>query len=52
MKTQIENKLKREKTKQATLEEANNLLIKLSSKDMSISELIEEEKKLEGFGKE
>ena len=52
VKTQIENKLKREKTKQATLEEANNLLIKLSSKDMSISELIEEEKKLEGFGKE
>ena len=52
VKTQIENRLNREKTKQSTLNEANNLLIKLTTRDMELKELIEDEKNLDGFKNE
>ena len=52
VKSQISRKLNKEKTKQATLEEANNLLIKLSSSGSNLSELIEKEKLKDSFENE
>ena len=52
VRSQIELRLNREKVKQATLEEANNLLIKLSTSDMTLKELIESEQNIDGFKEE
>jgi len=49
VRSQINRKLDKDKVQQATLEEANNLLIKLSSSDMTLKELIENEKNIDGF---
>ena len=38
-----------EKVKKATLEDANNVLIKLSSQDIDLKALIESEENLDGF---
>ena len=45
VKSQISRKLDQEKTKQATLEEANNLLIKLSSSGSTLGDFIKSEKR-------
>ena len=52
VRSQIELRLNREKVRQATLEEANNLLIKLSASDMTLKELIESEQNIDGFKEE
>ena len=51
VKSQISRKLDQEKTKQATLEEANNLLIKLSSR-LSLGDFIKREKLKDSFENE
>jgi len=48
----IENKLSQEKSKSAALEEANNLLIQVSSDDLSLETLMKIKKELKGFIKE
>ncbi len=50
--TQITSSLTTAKVKTGTLEEANKLLIKLSSRNMTLEELIEEEDDLDGFKNE
>ncbi len=45
----IENKLSREKAKNAALEKANNILIKLSSDDITLEELMQTDQNLTGF---
>ena len=52
VRSQITRKVDKEKTTNATLEEANNLLIILSSKGIDLKELIEGEKNLDGFKNE
>ena len=52
VKSQISRKLDQEKTKQATLEEANNLLIKLSSSGSSLGDFIKSEKLKDSFENE
>ena len=52
VKAQLTTKVENEKLKIATLEEANNLLIKLSSEELSLEGLIEEEKIKNSFNKE
>ena len=52
VKNQISTKVENEKLKIATLEEANNLLIKLSSKELSLAELIEKDKIKNSFNEE
>ena len=49
VRSQINRKIDKDKVQQATLEEANNLLIKLSSSNMTLKELIENEKNIDGF---
>ena len=49
---QITSSLTTAKVKTGTLEEANKLLIKLSSRNMTLEELIEEENDLDGFKNE
>ncbi len=49
---QITSSLTTAKVKTGTLEEANKLLIKLSSRNMTLEELIEEEDDLDGFKNE
>ena len=49
VRSQINRKLDKDKVQKATLEEANNLLIKLSSSNMTLKELIENEKNIDGF---
>ena len=50
--SQIIAKIKNEKTKIATLEKANKLLIDISSGEKKLSELVKSEKGLDGFVKE
>jgi len=52
VRSQITRKIDKEKATNATLEEANNLLIKLSSKGIALKELIEGEEDLDGFKNE
>ena len=52
VRSQIEITLNREKVKKATLEDANNMLIKLSSQDIDLKALIESEENLDGFKEE
>ena len=52
VKNKISTKVENEKLKIATLEEANNLLIKLSSKELSLAELIEKDKIKNSFNEE
>tara|TARA_Y100001970_G_scaffold129658_1_gene159844 strand:- start:859 stop:1380 length:522 start_codon:yes stop_codon:yes gene_type:complete len=52
VKSQIATKLDREKIKAATLLEANDLLIKLTTKGSDLKYLIENEKELDGFKNE
>ena len=52
VKSQISRKLDQEKTKQATLEEANNLLIKLSSSGSTLGDFIKREKLKDSFENE
>ena len=52
VKSQISRKLDQEKTKQATLEEANNLLIKLSSSGSTLGDFIKSEKLKDSFENE
>ena len=49
---QITSSLTTAKVKTGTLEEANKLLIKLSSRNMTLEELVEEENDLDGFKNE
>ena len=49
---QLNRLMDKEKVKTATLEKANNLLIKLSSKGIGLKELIENERDLDGFKNE
>ncbi len=48
----IENKLQKEKSKSATLEKANTMLIKISADDVSLETLIKAEKDIDSFLKE
>ena len=52
VRTQLNRLMDKEKVKTATLEKANNLLIKLSSKGIGLKELIENERDLDGFKNE
>ena len=52
VKSRISRKLDKEKAKQATLEEANNLLIKLSSSSSTLGDFIEKENIKESFKNE
>ena len=52
VRTQLNRIMDKEKVKTATLEKANNLLIKLSSKGIGLKELIENERDLDGFKNE
>ena len=49
VKDKIERDIKSQKSKDAALEEANNLLIKLSSEGSTIEKLIDENKNIDGF---
>ena len=50
--SQIKNILKKVKVNAGTLEDANKILINLSSNDLSIEELVESDKDIDGFKKE
>ena len=50
--SQIKNTLKKIKVNTGTLEDANKILIKLSSSDLSLEELVESDTDIDGFKKE